>query len=225
MARFYRQKTFLTNIVSNPDIFNGYLGFLYSFFLICGVVLYLIPATRNLAIGTTEAFVILLSLGVIWRTIGWKPLYLIPVFVLTFLLEVVGSNYGIVFGQYDYTSLWQLQLFGTPLAIGLLWIMVSICGWSLVQGLGIKTRFIKVILAALAVTLYDVVLEQVAIKQGYWNWQDGVIPLTNYLSWFLIAILTIGYLSYFSLSKNFKTVGRWVFFTTLIYFVVLIVVK
>ena len=215
----------MTNIVSNPDILNLYLGSLYSFFLICGTLLYLIPTTRNLTIGTTELFVIILSLGVIWRAIGWKPLYLIPVFILTFVLEVLGSNYGIVFGQYDYTKLWKLQLFGTPLAIGLLWIMISICGWSLVQDLKTESKTLKVILGAAAVTLYDVVLEQVAIRQGYWKWQNGVIPLTNYLSWFLIAIITIGYLSYFPLCKNSKAVGRWVFFTTLIYFVVLIVVK
>lgn len=247
----YRQKTFLTNSVSSNNIFIA----IYSFFLVCGIVLYLILPTRQLAVDSTEIFVIILSIALIWRTIGWTALYLIPVHLFTLVLEMIGANTGLLFGHYDYTGLWKLQVFGTPLAIGLLWILVSICSWSVVgwlqSSLPLQSHqapqspqpplsrggqnpwvgnlplgtFWLVTLASLLATGYDVVLEQVAIKLGYWTWLDNTIPLTNYLCWFLISMITIGYLTRFPLKPNAKKLGVIVFVTTLIYFLILIIVN
>ncbi len=162
---------------------------------------------------------------------------------------MIGANTGLLFGHYDYTGLWKLQVFGTPLAIGLLWMLVSICSCSVVGWLqsylalqspqpplsrGSQNPWVGnlslgafwlVTLASLLATGYDVVLEQVAIKLGYWTWLDNTIPLTNYLCWFLISMITIGYLTRFPLKPNAKKLGVTVFVTTLIYFLILIAVN
>ena len=37
--------------------------------------------------------------------------------------------------------------------------------------------------------IYDVVMEQVAPRMDMWTWKDGVIPIENYMAWFVIASL------------------------------------
>jgi putative membrane protein len=47
--------------------------------------------------------------------------------------------------------------------------------------------WIKTAIAALAMVLYDVVLEPFAIAYGMWSW-DGVLPpFQNFLAWYVIA--------------------------------------
>ena len=44
-----------------------------------------------------------------------------------------------------------------------------------------------VLLAAALATAFDFLLEPVAVRLDYWRWRDGVIPLQNYVAWFLTA--------------------------------------
>jgi putative membrane protein len=37
--------------------------------------------------------------------------------------------------------------------------------------------------------LLDFMIEPVAIRLDFWHWQSGIIPLQNYLMWFLVAVL------------------------------------
>ena len=37
--------------------------------------------------------------------------------------------------------------------------------------------------------LYDVIMEQVAPVMDMWKFDDGVPPLRNYISWFLLAVI------------------------------------
>jgi putative membrane protein len=44
-----------------------------------------------------------------------------------------------------------------------------------------------VIDVGLLATLFDFVIEPVAIKLGYWQWHTATIPRLNYLCWFIIS--------------------------------------
>ena len=44
--------------------------------------------------------------------------------------------------------------------------------------------------AGLAV-LYDWILEPVALKLGYWQWEGNEIPSGNYWGWFLVSALVL----------------------------------
>lgn len=43
------------------------------------------------------------------------------------------------------------------------------------------------LLGAVVLVVVDFLIEPVAIKYDYWNWAGGVIPLQNYLGWFVVA--------------------------------------
>ena len=37
--------------------------------------------------------------------------------------------------------------------------------------------------------IIDLIIEPVAVSLDFWQWEGGIIPLFNYLSWLLIAIV------------------------------------
>jgi putative membrane protein len=43
------------------------------------------------------------------------------------------------------------------------------------------------LLAASLALCFDIILEPVAVKFGYWSWGHN-IPLQNYLAWFVISL-------------------------------------
>jgi putative membrane protein len=52
-------------------------------------------------------------------------------------------------------------------------------------------------------TFFDMILEPVAVKLGYWKWLgNGSIPATNYLCWFLISALLITVFRLLRFSKH-----------------------
>jgi putative membrane protein len=56
---------------------------------------------------------------------------------------------------------------------------------------------------ALLATFFDWIMEPVAMKMGFWQWQDNTIPLFNYVCWFLIsALLLMVYRSFFFEKDN-----------------------
>jgi len=37
-----------------------------------------------------------------------------------------------------------------------------------------------------------VAIEPVAIRYNYWQWAEGVVPLKNYLGWFVVSLAVTG---------------------------------
>ena len=38
-------------------------------------------------------------------------------------------------------------------------------------------------------TIFDVIMEPVAMELDYWDWAGGNIPMQNYVAWFIIALI------------------------------------
>ena len=53
------------------------------------------------------------------------------IFLLGFVVEVVGVQTGLIFGSYSYGATLGVKLFDTPLLIGLNWIFVSYSSYSI----------------------------------------------------------------------------------------------
>lgn len=108
------------------------------------------------------------------------------VYTVTFTLEVVGVKTGYIFGSYYYGDVLGLKLLDVPLIIGFNWVVI------ILGAIGIASRIHKSALQIALLTgtftvLFDLMLEPVAVKLGYWTWEQGFIPLQNYYAWFGIA--------------------------------------
>jgi bisanhydrobacterioruberin hydratase len=120
---------------------------------------------------------------------GW--MVLISVYLLGMFAEVIGVESGIIFGTYHYGNGLGFKVMGTPLVIGLNWALLTYASVAVFQDLKLH-RLLKMCFAAMAMVLYDVVLEQVAPHLDMWYWKGGEVPIQNYLAWFLLSLLFTG---------------------------------
>jgi len=105
-------------------------------------------------------------------------------------VEVVGTRTGIPFGRYDYTSVFQPQVFGVPLQIALGWLTLGLMCYALAS-LGWRSRWHAVPVAALLMVSWDVLYDPVFTGLGMWTWREGTyfgVPFTNFVGWFLASL-------------------------------------
>ncbi len=110
------------------------------------------------------------------------------VFLLGYLIEVVGVQTGLIFGGYMYGRGLGIKVFDTPLLIGVNWLFLIYASCSVVDRLRVA-KWLRYIFPPVLMLCYDAVLEQVAPKMDMWSWQNGVIPVQNYVAWFVIALV------------------------------------
>lgn len=110
------------------------------------------------------------------------------VFLAGFLVEVWGVNTGVVFGEYSYASGLGPKLLGTPLIIGVNWLLLVYTTASILEKTGFRSTY-KIFIGALLMLVYDFFMEQIAPDMDMWHWQGNKVPMHNYLAWFLIALL------------------------------------
>lgn len=113
--------------------------------------------------------------------------FLILGYIAAFVIEVVGVKTGMIFGDYKYGNGLGIKILGVPLVIGFNWLLLILGGAFLIEKQNINSLLVRSLLVGLVVVLIDFVLEPVAVKLNYWNWEGGVIPIKNYLAWFLVG--------------------------------------
>lgn len=82
-----------------------------------------------------------------------------------------------------------------------------------------RTICIVMITGAIS-TLFDWIMEPVAVELDYWSWHNGVIPMRNYVAWFLIASLATGFYRFLRLKVGTRT-PLFYLFVQIIFFTVL----
>lgn len=125
-------------------------------------------------------------------------------YIVTLLLEITGVKTGNIFGDYMYGNTLGLKVFSVPFIIGLNWVFVILGAIELAKYVvfhslpDIQKKFQYIViplLASIFATLFDVILEPVAIVLDYWKWIEKgssdlfPAPLQNYITWFVIAFV------------------------------------
>jgi putative membrane protein len=142
---------------------------------------------------------------------------------LGFIIEVIGVNTGLIFGKYSYGNGLGIKLLEVPLIISINWAIVIFAGIRIVSSIFVNK--IKVlILAALLVTGIDLLIEQVAPKLDFWQFEGGLPSLHNYLGWIGVTFF-ISYFFYPTIIKGNRSVSliililQIIFFTSLFFFI------
>jgi uncharacterized membrane protein len=160
------------------------------------------PYSRPLFVWMTPYHLLLVSALFFLQHPGraWLPVAL-AVYGLGFGVEVLGVQTHFPFGAYAYGPVLGIQLWGTPLLIGLNWLLLVAAANSLPRLHRLVPPPWRALLAALLLLLLDVCMEPVAIALDMWRWQAPTPPLQNYLAWFVLALL-------FSLLWQYKAPTR-----------------
>ena len=207
-------------IISNKEI-----TFLYIIFFV-GIVGHLYDPLRNLMLLLTPATLLLTGLIVLFYSYKSSTnnflLWVAFTYIITFILEVVGVKTGLIFGKYNYGSTLGIKLFDVPLIIGFNWVFV-ILGSISISRLMTGNIFLSSIISAFIAFIFDLILEPIAIKLDYWSWSEGIIPLQNYLAWFVIALISAFGFNYLNVKVNSKIslhylLVQFIFFVTLLIF-------
>jgi putative membrane protein len=169
--------------------------FLIIFYSV-GVVGISVETTRELFIGLTP-FSLLLGIALMfWVHRSWKIKHVLIfaiIALLGFVVELAGVLTGEVFGTYSYGSTLGFKLWGTPPMIGINWLMLIYCTYVLLQKMPVHP-ILQIFFGAGLMVAYDVVMEPVAIRMDMWDWAGGIIPLQNYIAWFVISIVMLSIL-------------------------------
>jgi len=106
-----------------------------------------------------------------------------------FFAELTGVQTGLIFGQYNYGKVLGPKVSGTPLMIGVNWILLTYTAGITTKHFFPQLRPIgRAIIAASAMVALDILIEPMAVKYGMWSWADGEIPLKNYFGWMGVAL-------------------------------------
>lgn len=124
-------------------------------------------------------------------------------FLLGMLVEILGVNYGLIFGEYAYGENLGVKVFGVPLLIGANWAMLSFITGSMAALFFSGRKIVAAIAGAVLMVLLDLVIEPVAPLFDYWEFSNPVAPLSNYVGWFLVALpIQLGY-QYWVVDKEY----------------------
>ncbi len=190
-------------LLDNPSITSVILGIIY----LVGLIGLSIPLTQSIFIGLTPITLLLtfLLLVIYHRSENLKRdlIIFIIIFLSGFLIEVIGVKTGDIFGNYRYGNALGLKFLETPLIIGLNWLMLCYVTTSIISRFRLN-KVPVVILASLMMFIYDIILEQVAPQLDFWYWENGVVPVQNFVSWFFISVILNSLIQYFSVSTTNK---------------------
>lgn len=131
---------------------------------------------------------LLLSSGLVLLTSkqpNWK-FYgsLLLIALIGFFLEVLGVKTELIFGSYYYGRTLGLKAFSVPLLIGANWAILLYCTAQISQ---LKNQILNALFGAFLMVFLDFFIEQIASRFDFWYWKNGIIPLQNYIAWFIIS--------------------------------------
>ena len=204
---------------------NKEIAFLYIIFFV-GIIGHLYDPLRNLMLLLTPATLLLTGLIVLFYSYKSSSnnflLWTAFTYIITFILEVIGVKTGLIFGDYYYGSTLGIKFFDVPLIIGFNWVFV-ILGSISISRLLTNNIFLSSVISALIAFIFDLILEPIAIKLDYWSWSEGIIPIQNYLAWFVIALISALGFNYLKVKVNSKIslhylLVQFVFFVILLIF-------
>lgn len=181
--------------------------FILSLFYFFGIIGIAIPTFRELFAMATP-LTLILSLGfVLYNHENWDTKFVLAALfcgVVGYFSEVAGVATGLVFGEYSYGQTLGWQIFDVPIILTVNWLLLiyasaAVCNYFL----GHLNIIIKAIICAALMVGLDFFIEPIAIALDFWSWEHEIVPLQNYIGWFVIAFfLQLIFLNVFNKSEK-----------------------
>ncbi len=145
---------------------------------------------------------------------------LIP-FGIGMVTEYLGVNYGLIFGEYTYGENLGLKVYGVPWIIGVNWAILTYCTAALSRKIS-HHIFVSALLGAISMVILDVIIEVSAPKFDFWRFENGIVPIQNYVGWFFTALI-----AHVFLQKMIKVlrvrISLHIFIAILVFFTVFLI--
>jgi len=235
----------MTKFKLKVENFDIILNILFPVFYLFGVVLFNLDFSFSWIKNLSELFLYLTAFAfftAIYFSYKFQAkfnysrflIFALITYFSTLVIEMIGTKTGMIFGEYTYGQVLSLQLFNTPLIIGLNWFILIVSGSEIARSFTNSVVFLKqkknslqlflaTTISAILITFFDYIMEPIAVYLDYWNWGFSDIyqvPPQNYLAWFIIAFVFS--LVYLSLQIEIKsTFVKNIFWLQLLFFALL----
>lgn len=150
-----------------------------------------LPASRDLFIQLVP-FNLLLSAGLLaWFHQRWSVNFGILIFVIFwagYLIELAGVKTGIIFGEYAYDRALGPKIADVPPMIGLNWVLLTY-STGVIARMAFQRLWVRIVAAALMMVFLDILIEPMAMRFEFWSWAGNVVPLQNFVAWFIVSLL------------------------------------
>jgi len=134
-------------------------------------------------------FNLLLSFALLIINIEWnKKLFFLVVtcFSVGMLSEIIGVNYGFLFGEYSYGKALGIKFKGVPLIIGINWcLLVFITGY--ISRFFFNSLIARTFLGIFLMLSLDIVMEPIAPVLDFWKFKEGLASFNNYIGWAIVS--------------------------------------
>ena len=125
------------------------------------------------------------------------------IFFTGILVEYLGVNFNLIFGDYEYGKNLGPKVFGVPLMIGINWIILTLIAGGIANKFVKKSKYLIVIVGSLLMLFLDILIEPIAPVLDFWEFQNSIVPLSNYKGWFITGIVTQSIYYYSFKEKEF----------------------
>ncbi len=126
-----------------------------------------------------------------------------PMVVIGFLTgmitEILGVQWGWIFGDYQYGEALGYKIFGVPLLIGVNWSLLTIITAAIAQQF-YQNIFMRIIIGVGLMIFLDLLIEPIAPELDFWVFDGVEAPLQNYIGWAAVALFLQAVFHYFKIS-------------------------
>ena len=137
-------------------------------------------------------------------------------FILGFIAEGLGVNFGLIFGTYNYGENLGYKVFGVPLMICVNWTLLTAITADVAKYFS-KNIIMSALIGSVFMTGLDLILEVSAPRFDFWEFENGEIPIQNYLGWLVTAFIShLGYQA-FKVRTN-KVISWHVLLSIIVFF-------
>lgn len=166
-------------------------GWIVAAVYIFGLLALVFPDTRSVARQLIWPVILFTFIILLCFHKKWNKEFVFSVFLIAFtgfLIEVVGIKTGYVFGYYRYEPVMGYKLWETPLILMAYWFIVIYVTRQVAEMIA-RDTFLVSVLASGLLLLLDYFMEPFAMKFGLRTWNEGRIPMHNYIGWFVSSII------------------------------------
>lgn len=176
-------------------------------------------------LGLTPLNLMLYFIIILWnlKKIDIRFLYAFSIpFIIGFLVEFLGVNYSLFFGTYEYGENLGAKTGGVPIMICINWGVLTVITSDISKIIS-KNTVIRFVLGGFMMMILDVVIEVSAPRFDFWEFENGVVPLKNYIAWFVIASIAHFFYNLFKIESDKKIsiqilIAITIFFSTFLFF-------
>jgi len=160
--------------------------------------LFVISALIGISLGFEDWFIpktplnLLIGFGLLLINLDFSSSKAKLSFVIAFSVgigvEILGVATGKIFGVYYYGENMGVKLLGVPYMIGLYW-AVLVSATSMIVRKIFNSRWLIAVTGGLAMVILDIFMEVMAGRFDFWHFEKGIVPMQNYIVWFIVAFI------------------------------------